>query len=59
MNPLNEEIRCLRSTINEKRRMMNLQPNQSKKEELRREIMKLQLLLNDKLAELLYLEEGL
>lgn len=50
MNLLNEEIRCLKHTIAEKRRMMNLQPNQSKKEELRREILKLQLILNEKLA---------
>lgn len=52
MNLLNEEIRCLRSTISEKRRMMNLQPNQSEKEKLRREISELQLILNDKLADL-------
>lgn len=30
--------------------MMNLQPNQSKKEELRRDILQLQILLNEKLA---------
>lgn len=51
MNLLNEEIRAIRQTISEKRRMMNLQPNQSEKERLRREIMKLQIILNDKLAE--------
>lgn len=50
MNLLNEEIRCLRQTISEKRKMMNLQPNQSEKEKLRREILELQLLLNEKLA---------
>lgn len=50
MNLLNEEIRCIRQTISEKRRMMNLQPNQSEKEKLRREILELQLLLNEKLA---------
>lgn len=59
MNPLNQEIRCIRQTITEKKRMMILQPNQSKKEELRREILELQGILNDKLSELLYLEEGL
>ena len=53
MNLLNEEIRCLRSTITEKRRMMNLQPNQTEKEKLRREIFKLQLLLNEKLNQVL------
>lgn len=52
MNLLNEEIRCLRITIVEKRRMMNLQPNQSEKERLRREILELQLLLNEKLADI-------
>lgn len=50
MNPLNQEIRCIRQTIVEKRRMMNLQPNQTEKEKLRREILNLQLLLNEKLA---------
>ena len=50
MNFLNEEIRCLRQTITEKRKMMNLQPNQSEKERLRKEILELQLLLNEKLA---------
>ncbi len=50
MNLLNEEIRCLRQTIAEKRRMMSLNPNQSEKEKLRREILELQLLLNEKLA---------
>lgn len=57
MNLLNQEIRCIRQTIVEKRRMMNLQPEQTKKEELRREILKLQLILNDKLSELLEEEE--
>lgn len=51
MNLLNEEIRCLRSTIEQKRRMMNLQPNQSEKEKLRKEILKLQIILNRKLFE--------
>ncbi len=51
MNLLNEEIRCLQQTIAGKRRMMNLNPNQSEKEKLRREILELQLLLNGKLAE--------
>lgn len=49
MNLLNEEIRCLRTTIREKSRMMNLQPNQTEKERLRKEILELQLLLNEKL----------
>ena len=51
MNLLNEEIRCLQQSIIGKRRIMNLNPNQSEKERLRREISELQLLLNEKLNE--------
>lgn len=53
MNLLNEEIHCLRTTIVEKRRMMNLESNQTEKEKLRKEILELQLFLNEKLSELL------
>ena len=51
MNLLNEEIRCLQQTIVGKRRIMNLNPNQSEKEKLRREICELQVLLNEKLKD--------
>lgn len=57
MNPLNQEIRCIRQTIVEKRRMMNLQSEQGKKEKLKREILELQIILNEKLFELLDGEE--
>lgn len=50
MNLLNQEILALKNTISEKRRMMNLQPNQGEKEKLRREILQLQIILNEKLA---------
>ena len=53
VNLLNQEIRCIRQTIVEKRRMMNLESNQTEKEKLRREILELQLFLNEKLFELL------
>lgn len=59
MNPLNQEIRCLRQTISEKRKIMNAVENKNVKENLRVEIMALQIILNDKLSELLDGESGL
>ena len=59
MNLLNEEIRCLRQTIVEKRKIMNSVKNTNMEANLKIEIMVLEKILTDKLCELLNLEEGL
>lgn len=59
MNLLNQEIMCIRQTIAEKKKIMDSEKNPNVKENLRHEIMVLQIILNDKLSELLDLEEGI
>ena len=56
MNLLNEEIRCLRQTIVEKRKIMNSVKNTNMEANLKVEIMVLEKILTDKLCELLNLE---
>ena len=58
MNPLNQEIRCLRQTIVEKRKIMNSVKNTNMEANLKIEIMVLEKILTDKLYELLNLEEN-